>query len=135
MSWTNLFPVQVSALCPGTDEDGISPAVQLNYKSTNYTGQASAISGTDPNAKYHDFRWATNDSRPDWFAQQMKFMNQNYRKGTLGYTAGYVKKQGKKQQSIAILNGKIYDFTDYIVGGRAPKYPPGYDAPDTPPTM
>ncbi|KAI4735033.1 CHS5 chitin synthase, class V [Aureobasidium sp. EXF-12298] len=130
---TNLFPVQVSALCPGTDENGISPAVQLNYKSTNYTGQASAVSGTDANAVYHDFRWATNDSRPDWFAQQMKFLNQNYRKGALGYTAGYVKKQGKKQQSIAILNGKIYDFTDYIVGGRAPKYPPGYDVPDTPP--
>ncbi|KAG9823984.1 CHS5 chitin synthase, class V, partial [Aureobasidium melanogenum] len=105
----------------------------LNYKSTNYSGQASAVSGTDANAVYHDFRWATNDSRPDWFAQQMKFLNQNYRKGALGYTAGYVKKQGKKQQSIAILNGKIYDFTDYIVGGRAPKYPPGYDIPDTPP--
>ncbi|KAF8433780.1 P-loop containing nucleoside triphosphate hydrolase protein [Boletus edulis BED1] len=51
---TNLFPVQVSALCnsvPGS----VSPWVQL-----------SAANTTDLNAQYHDFRAVSNDSRPDW---------------------------------------------------------------------
>ncbi|GAB7357709.1 hypothetical protein MBLNU459_g0373t1 [Dothideomycetes sp. NU459] len=128
---TNLFPVQVSALCQGVNETGINPAVQLNYKSTNYTGQASVVSTTDAHAQYHDFRWATNDSRPDWFTEQMIFLKGNYKKGNIGYTSKYISSLGNKQQSIAILDSRIYDFTDYIVGGRTPKYPPGYDVDDS----
>lgn len=125
---TNLFPVQVSALCQGVNETGIDPAVQLTYKSTNYTGMASVVSTTDIHAQYHDFRWATNDSRPDWFTEQMIYLKGNYKKGHIGYTSSYIKKQGKKQQSIAIYNKRIYDFTDYIVGGRTPQYPVGYNS-------
>ncbi|KAL1305423.1 hypothetical protein AAFC00_002308 [Neodothiora populina] len=124
---TNLFPIQVSALCQGVNATGIDPAVQLNYKNTNYTGMASTISSTDKHAQYHDFRWATNDYRPDWFAEQMIMLRGNYKKGNIGYTANYIKKLGNKRQSIAIINKRIYDFTDYIVGGRTSQYPPGTD--------
>lgn len=124
---TNLFPVQVSALCQGVNETGIDPAVQLDYTSTNTTGEASVVSSTDIHAQYHDFRWATNDSRPDWFAEQMMYLRSNYKKGHIGYTSSYIKKQGNKQQSIAMLNGRIYDFTTYIAGGRTPQYPVGYN--------
>lgn len=130
---TNLFPVQVSALCQGVNESGIDPAVQLNYKNHNYTGQSTVISTSDLNAQYHDFRWATNDSRPAWFQEQMIYLKGNFKKGNIGYTASYISKLGKKQNSIAILNKRIYDFTDYVVGGRAPQYPPGYDRPDVAP--
>ena len=52
---TNLFPVQVSALCQGTGTTGIDKAVQLNYQSYNYTDQKSVVSSTDTTAQYHDF--------------------------------------------------------------------------------
>ncbi|TKA82202.1 hypothetical protein B0A49_00129 [Cryomyces minteri] len=129
---TNLFPVQVSALCIGPDGP-IDPAVQLNYKNTNYTGQASIVDTTDKNAQYHDFRWATNDSRPTWWLEQMKYLKANYKKGNIGYTSQYVSTLAKKQNSIVILNKRVYDFTQYIPGGRAPRYPAGYSVPSTPP--
>lgn len=125
---TNLFPVQVSALCQGVD-GSIDPAVQLNYKTYNYTGEASVVSTTDTNSQYHDFRWATNDSRPDWFTEQMITLKGNYWKGTVGYSPTYLKTLGKKQQYIGHIGKKVYDFTEYIAGGRSPQYPPGYPKP------
>jgi len=125
---TNLFPVQVSALCNGKDGT-IDPAVQLSYKSTNYTGSSTLVSTTDTNARYHDFRWATNDSRPDWWWEQQIFLKGNFEKGRVGYSAEYIKTLGTKSNAIAILNNKVYDFSNYIVGGRTAQYPVGTDRP------
>lgn len=122
---TDLFPVQVSALCQGVNDTGVSPQVTLDYKSTNITGTATVISGTDTNSKYHDFRSFTNDSRPDWFYEQMIYLQGNYKKGNIGYTATYVKTLANKEESIAILHGKVYDFTTYIKGGRRLEAPSG----------
>lgn len=72
-------------MCQGTTEDGIDPAVQLSYQSTNYSGSTTTSSEVDPNAKYHDFRWWTNDSRPAWFQEQMIYMQGNFRKGHIAY--------------------------------------------------
>ena len=121
---TNLFPVQVSAMCQGVNESGISPAVQLNYKTNNYTGEAAISSSNDPNAQYHDFRWATNDSRPAWFTEQMIYLRGNYYKGNVGYSPQYLKTLSGKGQSIAYIDNKVYDFTEYVAGGRPPQYPP-----------
>lgn len=50
---TNLFPVQVSAMCQGKSAtEPIDPAVQLNYRNYNYTDQ-NLVSTTDTNAQYH----------------------------------------------------------------------------------
>ncbi|KAF8856332.1 chitin synthase [Acephala macrosclerotiorum] len=114
---TSLFPVQVSALCQGVNGT-IDDSVQLDYTSTNTTGSASVISTTDTNYKYHDFRAFTNDSRPDWFYEQMMYLRAGYKKGNVGYTAKYVGTLADKEESIAILNGRIYDFTKYLQGGR-----------------
>ncbi|KXT09945.1 hypothetical protein AC579_9730 [Pseudocercospora musae] len=130
---TNLFPVQVSAMCQGRNESGIDPAVQLSYVTYNYSGSTNAISATDPNAQYHDFRWATNDSRPAWFIEQMIFLQGHYWKGNVGYSPQYLKTLADKSNYIAHINGRVYDFTDYIAGGRAPQYPPGVDRPSTAP--
>ena len=129
MDATDLFPVQVSALCQGKDGK-IDPSVQLDYKSNNMSGSASVISATDRNKKYHDFRHFTNDSRPDWFYEQMMMLKANYKKGEIGYTPEYVGTLAGKQQSIAILNERVYDFTDYLRGGRRTEAPPGEDPPD-----
>ena len=123
---TNLFPVQVSAMCQGTKKEGISSAVQLSYRTHNYTGQSIISSATDLNAQYHDFRWATNDSRPAWFTEQMIMLRGNYFKGNVGYSPQYLKTLSDKSMSIAYMYGKVYDFTEYIAGGRPPQYPPGY---------
>ncbi|KAL3419761.1 chitin synthase [Phlyctema vagabunda] len=125
---TSLFPVQVSSLCGGTTGT-IDDSVQLDYTSTNTTGSANVISTTDKNYKYHDFRTFQNDSRPDWFREQMMFLNGGFRKGHIGYTPQYVKKLAKAQNAIAILNGKVYDLTTYIKGGRRVEVAPGEDEP------
>jgi len=128
---TALFPVQVSALCNGIN-GSVDNAVQLNYVPTNYTTVGIATSATDPNARYHDFRWFTNDSRPDWWWEQQYMLQKTYMKGHIGYTPEYVKTLGAKQNSIAILNSKIYDLTQYIAGGRQALYPIGTQ-PESPP--
>ncbi|KAK3068577.1 hypothetical protein LTR53_013740 [Teratosphaeriaceae sp. CCFEE 6253] len=130
---TNLFPVQVSAMCQGVNESGINDAVQLNYRNYNFTGQSSIVSTNDVNAKYHDFRWATNDSRPAWFFEQMQMLEGQYYKGHVGYSPQYLKTLRDKQQSVAYIGKRVYDFTDYITGGRSPQYPLGTAKPDTPP--
>ncbi|KAK5682796.1 hypothetical protein LTS10_005926 [Elasticomyces elasticus] len=126
---TNLFPVQVSALCQGKTVEGIDQAVQLNYRNTNSTGQAAVISTTDTNYKYHDFRWATNDPRPDWWLEQQMELKGQYFKGHVGYSPQLLKSLAKKQASIAYVGKRVYDFTDYVAGGRAPQYPNGTDPP------
>jgi chitin synthase len=125
---TSLFPVQVSALCQGVDGT-IDPSVQLDYTSTNTTGSATLISTNDPNIKFHDFRSWTNDSRPDWFYEQMVMLRASYKKGNVGYTPKYVSTLADKQEVIAILNGRVYDLTKYLQGGRAVKVPAGDPLP------
>lgn len=125
---TSLFPVQVSALCQGVNGT-IDPSVQLDYTSTNTTGSASVISSTDTNFKYHDFRAFTNDSRPDWFFEQMIMLRSSYKMGNIGYTPQYVSTLASKQESIAILNSRVYDFTKYLQGGRKIIVPAGADVP------
>ena len=130
---TNLFPVQVSALCAGID-GSVHPGVQLNYRNSNYSETANnIISTTDQNAKYHDFRWHTNDSRPDWWYEQQVFMKANYMKGRVGYSPTYLKTLASKQNAIAYMNNKVYDLSTYLTGGRSVLYPPGEDqAAETP---
>ncbi|KJR88760.1 chitin synthase [Sporothrix schenckii 1099-18] len=122
---TSLFPVQVSALCQGTTDAGINPEVTLDFKSTNTTGSVTTISNTDLNARYHDFRYFTNDSRPDWFSEMMIMMRSSYKKGNIGYTSSYVSKLANGGKSVAILNGRIYDMTNYIANGRQLVAPAG----------
>ena len=126
---TTLFPVQVSALCRGKD-GRIDPSLLLDYTPTNLTGSPTRISNTDPNSRYHDFRHFTNDSRPDWFVETMILLRKNYKKGDIGFTAKYVKTLAGQQNSIAILNGRVYDFTSYIRGGRRARAPVGEEPPD-----
>jgi chitin synthase len=134
---TNLFPVQVSALCNGVD-GAIHPGVQLNYRSSNYTASSvnSLISQTDLNAQYHDFRWFTNDSRPDWWFEQQVFLKSNYMKGRVGFSPQYLKTLAEKGDSIAYMNNKVYDLTPYMPGGREVKpAPPEGNEPDYAPNV
>jgi chitin synthase len=126
---TNLFPVQVSALCTGTS-GSVDPAVQLDYQNTNYSSMNTLVSAADLNAKYHDFRWFTNDSRPDWWWEQQYTLKNNYMKGHVGYTPQYIATLANKQTYIAFMYGKVYDMTAYIIGGRVPQYPTGEAPPD-----
>ncbi|KAH8427444.1 chitin synthase class Va [Aspergillus melleus] len=126
---TGLFPVQVSALCQGKSGK-VDPSVLLDYKPTNVSGSANTISTGDVNAKYHDFRHFTNDSRPDWFYEQMLMLKSNYKKGYIGYSQEYLKTLAeKKSKSIGSIDGKIYDLTDYVAGGRRTQAPAGEEVP------
>ncbi|OQD72950.1 hypothetical protein PENDEC_c018G05335 [Penicillium decumbens] len=122
---TNLFPIQVSALCQGVDGH-VDPSVPLDYRSNlNDSSETTSSTTFDINAKYHDFRYWTNDSRPDWFTEQMIMMRANYKKGYVGYTPKYMKTLATKGDNIVSINGKVYDMTYYIAGPRIPREPTG----------
>ncbi|KAH0831304.1 glycosyltransferase family 2 protein [Lanmaoa asiatica] len=114
---TNLFPVQVSALCNGVS-GSVSPWVQLSSANT-----------TDPNAQYHDFRAITNDSRPDWYFESMTIMRWNSRVGYMGYTPQEISSMANSGYSLGIYDGLIYDMTNYVNSGPAVKGPNGEVAP------
>ncbi|OCF41838.1 chitin synthase [Kwoniella heveanensis CBS 569] len=99
---SNLFPVQVSALCGGTT-GSISPYVTLDSTNT-----------TDPFMQYHDFRAFTNDSRPDWYAEMMIMMRHRFRVGFMGYTKKDIKKMANSGRAVAIYDGLVYEMTTYI---------------------
>lgn len=127
---TSLFPVQVSALCLGKSGTG-DPTVILDSVPTNVSGSAAVISGLDTNAKYHDFRFNTDDYRPDWWYERQQELRSQYKKGDLGYTPKYVSQLSKRQKSIAILKGRVYDFTDYVKGSPHIDVPEGKKVPSS----
>ncbi|ORZ10887.1 chitin synthase-domain-containing protein [Absidia repens] len=120
---TNLFPLQVSALCDGTD-GFISDEVVLDFQ----------VNLTDKNAAYHDFRYFTNDYRPDWYYEQLVYIRKNYRLGFMGYEPKDILRQATSVVNVgdirthrqwAILHGDVYDLTYYLMGGRVPRAPVG----------
>ena len=113
---TGLFPVQVSHLCVGTGSKAIDDHVTLEPAQQNLTGSAAVIAGNDPNRHYHDFRTVTNDSRPDWFQEQLIMLKANYKVGYIGYSSSYVGQLANQQKKVAILNGRVYDVSDYVKG-------------------
>ena len=109
--------MKVSALCDGID-GSVNPYVTLD--STNKT---------EPNAKYHDFRVFTNDSRPDWYYQSMVKMRYTSRVGFMGYTPKEIRNKANKGSSIGIYNNMVYDVSTYINFPPALRTPSGTQAP------
>ncbi|BEI80622.1 hypothetical protein CcaverHIS002_0111510 [Cutaneotrichosporon cavernicola] len=97
----SLFPVQVSAVCGGT-EGAISSYVTVD-----------SVNSTDEYAKYHDFRAWTNDSRPDWYTEQMITLRSRYQVGWMGYTKKDIKSMSGNR-NIVIYDSHVYDMTNYI---------------------
>lgn len=109
---SDLFPIQVSDLC-----ENVSPYVSLDYN-RNYT---------DPNAKYHDFRFASGNYRPNWYYNQMTMLRRNYKKGDMGVEWKGIRDQAQGAYKLngvstnrqwAVINEHIYDLTTYLMGGR-----------------
>ncbi|KAG6376775.1 hypothetical protein JVT61DRAFT_1799 [Boletus reticuloceps] len=100
---TNLFPVQVSALCNGVS-GSVSPWVQL-----------STANMTDPNAQYHDFRAVTNDSRPNWYLKSMTIMHWNNCVGYMGYTPQEISSMaGSQGRALSTYDSLIYNLTNHV---------------------
>ncbi|KAF5097268.1 hypothetical protein DV451_003900 [Geotrichum candidum] len=116
---TNLFPIQLSAVCEGTNGSIDSALVY-----------GSAVNYTDTNAQYHDFRSFLNDSRPDWYLEQMMFLKSNYKKSYMGYTRKHIKALvSDKKRSVASINGYLYDVTSYLAGDISVRVQAGKEAP------
>ncbi|OJJ47221.1 hypothetical protein ASPZODRAFT_96070 [Penicilliopsis zonata CBS 506.65] len=124
---TDLFPVQVSALCQGTS-GSISPTVLLDYTSTNDSSSTTSSAAVEYSV-YHDFRYFTNLSQPDWFYEQMVYLKANYFKGYMGYTPAELKLLAKDKSTVGSIDGKVYDLTTYVAGGRRTAAPPGKTVP------
>lgn len=124
---SDLFPVQVSAVCDGID--GIVPKeVTID----------AHINITDSNAAYHDFRSFKDDYRPDWYFEQMVYLRRNYRTGFMGYDPVDIKNQAaypvqiggiNAQRQWAILHNNVFDLTSYMMGGRVPRAAEGQTLP------
>ncbi|KAI8137857.1 chitin synthase-domain-containing protein [Fennellomyces sp. T-0311] len=124
---TDLFPVQVSALCQGVTGE-VNEAVSLNYQ----------INSTDDNAKYHDFRYSSGKYQPDWYYQQMTMLRRNYKIGHMGYEPKAISDQASSETNVnnirttrkwATIDNHIYDLTAYEMGGRYTSAPPGEQPP------
>jgi chitin synthase len=132
MDVSSLFPVQVSALCQGKDGE-VHPTVTLDYKSSNFTGSPNLIDSQDLNSKYHDFRYYTNDTRNDWYLEQLTILKSNFKKGAVGYSPQYVKTLAEKnKRAIASIDGRVYDLTEYLQGGLRLRAKTGESPPDDP---
>ncbi|KFA61562.1 hypothetical protein S40285_03983 [Stachybotrys chlorohalonatus IBT 40285] len=127
---SSIFPVQVSALCQGKDGT-VDPTVTLDYKNTNITGSPLLVDPDDLVARYHDFRHFTNDSRPDWFYEQLEMLRRRYLRGRVGYSPQYISSLAEDEgQRIAIIEGRVYDMTMYFTNGRRMRAPAGESVPD-----
>ncbi|EPB89180.1 hypothetical protein HMPREF1544_04047 [Mucor circinelloides 1006PhL] len=124
---SDLFPVQVSALCEGVNGT-VSDYVSLDYH----------FNLTDSNSNYHDFRAWTDDPRPDWYFEKLVYLRKNYKVGTMGYTNKDVYRQANNPVDMGgiqstriwgILNESIYDLTYYVSGGRRVQVPVGMETP------
>ncbi|CEP18844.1 hypothetical protein [Parasitella parasitica] len=124
---SDLFPVQVSAVCDGIDGT-VPKEVTLDVH----------INITDSNAAYHDFRSFRDDYRPDWYFEQMVYLRRNYRIGFMGYDPVDIKNQAaypvqiggiNTQRQWAILHNNVFDLTSYMMGGRVPRAAEGQELP------
>ncbi|KAI8991487.1 chitin synthase-domain-containing protein [Mycotypha africana] len=125
---TDLFPVQVSALCQGADGTPISPYVSFDYN----------LNLSDSNAQYHDFRYSSENYNPNWYYDQMTMLRQNYKVGHMGYEYKAISDQAKTPTIIngintlrtwAVIDNRIYDLTSYMMGGRYARGPPSEEVP------
>ncbi len=117
---SNIFPVQVSALCTAQDGSTLSPWITLDASNTTATTAA----------QYHDFRAFQTDSRPDWYAETMIYLRYNFRKGFIGYKPKAVRSTAEAGSAIAIYKDAVYDFSTYVTnGGGGTQTPAGQSAP------
>ncbi|PHH62254.1 hypothetical protein CDD81_7314 [Ophiocordyceps australis] len=113
------YVIDVGSFAPHHYPPYVESKNLLNYAGKDgASGSPSLINSVDMNAKYHDFRFFTNDSRPDWYRERLLTMRGNWGKGNIGYSPQYVKKLAEKQQTIGILGHRVYDLTTYLNGGR-----------------
>ncbi|RCI06194.1 hypothetical protein CU098_006877 [Rhizopus stolonifer] len=125
---TDLFPVQVSALCQNADGTAISPYVSYDYQ----------VNLTDSNGQYHDFRYNSDNYNPNWYYDQMTLLRKNYKVGHMGYEWKAISDQAKSSTTIngiqslrmwAVIDDRIYDLTAYNMGGRYLRGPSGEAIP------
>ncbi|KAI5305869.1 hypothetical protein KEM56_003028 [Ascosphaera pollenicola] len=122
---TGLFPIQVSALCMGVDGP-VDPTVVIDYQPANMSGTPVTISQQDTNWQYHDFRYFNDDYRPDWYYEQMHYLQNQFMKGHVGYTSTYMQTLvSEKNRYMSSINGFVYDMTDYVNGNIQLKDKPG----------
>lgn len=119
MNLNEYFPPPLSVACSYlVTSDTSPPGLLQNTTVTMSNGmhKSGPINQPSASTKLHDINWYTNT-----FLRKI----QGYYKGDLVYTKGYVNSQASTRQWV-ILNGKIYDLTDYFytktTEGNIPMY-------------
>lgn len=107
---TPLFPIQISALCVGINGPGtIDDSIAFQYIPPN------SSTPIDKNFQYHDFRAFRNDSRPDWYWEQMTLLRSLYKKGDMAYPKSLLVTMATQQKRyVAVIDGNVYDLSPYF---------------------
>ncbi|KAJ1799460.1 hypothetical protein LPJ59_001812 [Coemansia sp. RSA 2399] len=114
---SDIFPLQLSFVCPFADLD---PRLAMQPKPVYYS-----------EAYYHDQRWwrhPTDKGFNYYQYRMMRIMRENYSQGHIAVDPTLLKEQaagtakGSAGQNLArcIINGEIFDLTDYISSNGAP---------------
>ncbi|KAJ2639102.1 hypothetical protein GGF40_001131 [Coemansia sp. RSA 1286] len=114
---SDIFPLQLSFVCPFANMD---PRLAVQDKPVLYS-----------EAYYHDQRWwrhPTDKGYNYYQYRMMRIMRQNYAKGHIALDPGLLREQaagtakGTTGQNLArcIINGEVFDLTDYIASNGAP---------------
>jgi chitin synthase len=115
----NIFPVPLDQACRGL---GISSSVVLTPNTTAENPSAIHALGdaqSDPDTKLKD---------PSWYSETLIPKMKEYYKGDLVVKKGVVKSEGTNQaHNWFILEGVIYDLTDYFATLKTMNGYPGYD--------
>ncbi|GAA6030105.1 hypothetical protein JCM8097_009260 [Rhodosporidiobolus ruineniae] len=104
---TNYFPIPLTQACPTlvTDE-----TKSLQYE--NFTAEVSTAVHTSGSQQQYTTSELHND---DWYFNQFLPRMKKYHKGPLVWTKSKVKKEADEAgRQWAIVNGSIYDLTDYF---------------------
>ncbi|KAM0724264.1 hypothetical protein Q7P37_000146 [Cladosporium fusiforme] len=116
----NIFPVPLAQACPGL---GIGDDIRLRSNST--PENPLAIHSTGPNAQ-PDPDTVLNEA--DWYSTKLIPRMKEYYKGPLVVKKGVVKSEGQDQgHKWFILDGTIYDLTDYYHTIKEMDNYPGYE--------
>ncbi|KAJ1880824.1 hypothetical protein LPJ66_011428, partial [Kickxella alabastrina] len=114
---SDIFPLQLSFVCPFSNMD---PRLSMQDKPVLYS-----------EAYYHDNRWWRHPTDKGYNYYQyrlMRIMRQNYAKGHIAVDPALLRQQaaGTAKGSIGknfarcIINGEVFDLTDYIASNGAP---------------
>ncbi|KAJ9083983.1 hypothetical protein DSO57_1028857 [Entomophthora muscae] len=120
-----MFPMQLSSLCQRYDGTAIDETVSLSN---------TTMGAQDKNAQYHDHRYyrGADYYQPDWYQNAMQRMRLTMKAGDLAVDPTSLAKKAANNYFWVLLNNRVYDLNNYVIGNVYTLTPQSVSAPTTP---